>query len=1040
MTFLEESPNAFGPVSLALFVVAIVYASLGMYVLAQGGRSATARYLGGMMFAMAWWSFGYAVEIHASELNDKLFWVKVEYFGVVVIPFLWLCFVLEHAGRSALLTRRNKWLAMAIPTFTLLAVWTNEIHHWVYVESHTQTVNDLVLLETTRGWLFWLFSAYSYLFIAGGAVVLLLYSFHTSSLFRAQAYLILAGTLLTWIGNAVYLAGLSPVPGLDLTPFAFIPTGFVTTWAIARYRLLDIIPPAQAAILQNLRDGVTLVDREGRVAYLNRAAEEILGVTSERALGQPAGTVCRACAPFILPLMGEAEQRVELALDVNGETRDFEATVSPGYFTEKERQQKRPLHTVVFHDITQRNRARAALKSREAILHAVSLASELFLKSSSWDRNVEKVLARLGEAAEVSRVYIFERHLAETGVPVVSQRYEWAREGVVPQIDNPDLQNLEWEAAGFARWEETFQKRGAVHGPVREFPESERAILAAQDILSLVVMPVFVEENLWGFVGFDECAREREWSEPELEALRAAADIFGAALTRGNVETRLLKRQRVLDLLQNIIRVSLEKSDLKEMGRFLVDHLGILIGADNCFINLWDERQNKTIPLAAYGAYRDTYADLTIIPGEKTFTSSALEAGHTLAEEDAKNSPYCSPRIAAQFSTVSMLALPMVSGEKKLGAILLGFSQPHRFTREEIEISEQAAHLISLALDKFRAAQEAHRRAEESDTLRRAWVAISETLNLQDTITRLLEQLAYVLPHDSASVQLLRDGELEIVGGEGWRDVRTVIGLRFPIPADNPNTVVIQTGKPYLVDDTYESFPIFRELDHASHIRSWLGVPLIVRNKIVGLLAIDSRQTFHFTPDDADLASAFASQVAVAIENARLFDEVQRLAITDGLTGLANRRRFLEMAEIEFQRALRYKRNLSAMIFDIDHFKEVNDTYGHPIGDRVLQAIAALCHEKLREADPIGRYGGEEFAALVVETSPENALRAGERLRQAVEDMVVPTEKGEIKVTISVGVAGMNETTPNLETLINRADQAMYVAKHKGRNRVVVGR
>jgi diguanylate cyclase (GGDEF)-like protein len=158
------------------------------------------------------------------------------------------------------------------------------------------------------------------------------------------------------------------------------------------------------------------------------------------------------------------------------------------------------------------------------------------------------------------------------------------------------------------------------------------------------------------------------------------------------------------------------------------------------------------------------------------------------------------------------------------------------------------------------------------------------------------------------------------------------------------------------------------------------------------------------------------------------------------LTGLYNRRHFLKLAQNEFERARRYKRHLSAMMFDIDHFKIVNDTYGHPFGDKILQALANLCKEKLREVDPIARYGGEEFIALIVEASLASAQKAGERLRREVEKMTVPSKDGNVKVTVSVGIAEQNEVTPNLETLIARADQAMYVAKHKGRNRVAVGR
>lgn len=1040
MTLGHDIPTPFGLIPLALFITAALYALLGIHTLRQRTQGATASYLAWMMLAMAWWSASYGMEVHVLEKSTKIFWVKIEYPGVVAIPIFWLFFVLEYIGQSALLTRRNKVLAALLPLLTVFVMWTNEFHGLIYSELHTVKTGDLTLLVVEHGLFFWVYFVNFYLLLGVGSLLLLIHTFRSTSLFRAQAVMILLATLSPWIGNAISVAGLIPIPGLDITPFAFIPTGIMLTWAIARYHLLDIVPPQQNIILQSLRDGVIVLDARRRVLYMNRAAEEILSQNANRSLGQDAEVVCGECSLRIIPLLAKEEQNIELELDYKGELRYFEVRVSPNYFTEKERRSGTPSWLIIFHDNTSRKQAQAALKYREAILQAVSLASEMFLKSAYWEQNIQDVLKRLGEAAEVSRVYIFERHLSEAGIALVSQRYEWTRPGISPQIDNPDMQNLDWCAAGFERWDDAFKHREIISGLVREFSASEQDFLAPQDILSIVAVPIFVEDDLWGFIGFDECAHERNWSEAELDALRAAADIFGAALTRRNVEKRLLNRQRSQNLLQEIIRAALGKSELQEMGLFLVDHLGILIGADHCFLALWDEASGRTIPIAAYGVSNELYRNMVVQPGEKTLTASALEAGHLLVVEDTQDSSHVSFPIARLFHTRSVLAIPMIANENKLGAVLLGFVKPHRFTPDEIIVSEQAVDLVALALAKFQAVEQAQRRAEESETLRRAGVAISETLNLQEATTRILEQLAFVVPHDSASVQLLRDGELEIIGGEGWSNLASVIGVRFPVPGNNPNTVVIQTRRPYLLHDTYDAFPDFRTIAHATHVRSWLGVPLIVRNQVIGLLAIDSRETNHFTADDAELATVFAGHVAVAIENARLFDEVQQLAITDGLTGLYNRRYFTELAQNEFERARRYKRNLCMMMFDIDHFKIVNDTYGHPFGDKVLQAIANVCTEKLRDVDALSRYGGEEFIALIVEANLSSARKVAERLRREVEKMVTHNEKGDVSVTVSIGLAEQNEDTPTLETLIARADQAMYVAKHKGRNRVVIGR
>lgn len=1022
-----------------LFMVAALYGMLGLYAWRRRRTPILMPFLG-LMLAMGVWSLGYGMEISTQAMIVKIFWAKVQYFGVVIVPVLWLEFAFEYTGRESLLTPRNQFLLRILPAITLILVWTNDLHHLMWGEVRLIQLGASTLLDIDRGFFFWIISAYAYLLILTGSIISILGALRAPRPYHAQAIAILIAVFTPLVGNIIYLSGLLPKTSIDPTSLFFVPTGIALAWAITRYRLLDLNPPAQNVILQELRDGVILVDATRRVLYMNRAAEKMLSVQADKSLGQPAEIVCGTWSPRIMPLLTKEEQSIELALDNEQETRHFEARVSPNYFTERERQSGTPSWLIIIHDITNRKRTQAALKYREAILQAVSLASEMFLKSASWEKNIQEVLERLGEAAEVSRVYIFERTLSEAGIALVSQRYEWARPGIPPQIDNPDLQELDWRAAGFARWEDTFKKRGGISGRVREFPAPEIDLLAPQGILSIVVMPVFVEDGLWGFIGFDECVHERHWSEAELDALRAAADIFGAALTRRNVEKRLLNRQRSQNLLQEIIRVALGKGELQEIGLFLVDHLGSLIGADHCFLALWDEASGRTIPVAAYGVSNDLYRNMAVQPGEKTLTASALEAGHLLVVEDTQDTPHVSLPIARLFHTRSVLAIPMISNEKKLGAVLLGFIEPHRFTPEEIIVSEQATDLVALALAKFQAVDEAQRRAAESETLRRAGVAISETLNLEEATTRLLEQLAFVVPHDSASVQLLRDGELEIIACEGWSDISSVIGVRFPVPGNNPNTIVLETRKPYLLNEPGDTYPTFRVTPHAAHIHSWLGVPLIVHNRITGLLAIDSRDPLHFTPDDVELVTTFAGQVAVAIENAKLFDEVQRLAITDGLTGLFNRRHFMELAQIEFVRARRYKRNLSLILFDIDHFKAVNDQYGHPVGDQVLCGLADLCRDKLRDADPVGRYGGEEFITLVVEADAKAAYLVAERLRCEVEKMKVSTSAGELQITVSVGVAELGENSPNLDTLIARTDQAMYVAKRKGRNRVAIGK
>ena len=224
-------------------------------------------------------------------------------------------------------------------------------------------------------------------------------------------------------------------------------------------------------------------------------------------------------------------------------------------------------------------------------------------------------------------------------------------------------------------------------------------------------------------------------------------------------------------------------------------------------------------------------------------------------------------------------------------------------------------------------------------------------------------------------------------------------------------------------------------------IRTMLCVPVMIGEEVAALIYVYKTDPASrpFDQHDVQLAVAISHQAALTIQRTHLLEKAQLLeqwAITDSLTGLHNRRHFLELAELEFHRARRYQHPLSAMMLDIDHFKRVNDTYSHALGDQVIQAVAALCRENLRDIDLMGRYGGDEFVALVPEVNLDDARKAAERLRKIIADAPIDTERGPLNVTISIGVVALAPDYLDFASLLNQADAALYTAKNAGRNRV----
>ncbi len=171
----------------------------------------------------------------------------------------------------------------------------------------------------------------------------------------------------------------------------------------------------------------------------------------------------------------------------------------------------------------------------------------------------------------------------------------------------------------------------------------------------------------------------------------------------------------------------------------------------------------------------------------------------------------------------------------------------------------------------------------------------------------------------------------------------------------------------------------------------------------------------------------------------RLEAELRHLASTDPLTGASNRRHFLELGGREFSRSRRHHRPLSVLMIDIDRFKRINDRFGHDVGDKVLQRLVEVCLKTLRESDVFGRLGGEEFAVILSESDVPEAQVVADRLHRRLKEQRVASPQGEVRFTVSVGLAILRLTDASLEDILKRADRALYEAKRQGRDRVVAG-
>ena len=317
--------------------------------------------------------------------------------------------------------------------------------------------------------------------------------------------------------------------------------------------------------------------------------------------------------------------------------------------------------------------------------------------------------------------------------------------------------------------------------------------------------------------------------------------------------------------------------------------------------------------------------------------------------------------------------------------------------------------------------------------------AVNSTLDLEEVLDRVLENVGKVMPHDAADIALVDEqGNMRFVKAIGYQKFgahEKLLSIEANVK-DIPNMRrMAETGEP-AIDPDIHADPEWVKIPGSEWIRSYIGAPILNKGKLLGFINLNAEVPNFFKEEQLSQLRAFTDQAAVAIRNAQMFEEMEHLAITDSLTGLYNRRYFFEFTENEIERSKRYKKDLSMIMMDIDHFKRVNDQFGHPIGDRALKMVSDISLRSLRKVDVMCRFGGEEFAILLPETPKDEALIAAERICREIGNACLATERGDVSVTVSIGVAGLDEEINAMNRLISAVDEALYNAKNAGRNRV----
>jgi diguanylate cyclase (GGDEF)-like protein len=395
-------------------------------------------------------------------------------------------------------------------------------------------------------------------------------------------------------------------------------------------------------------------------------------------------------------------------------------------------------------------------------------------------------------------------------------------------------------------------------------------------------------------------------------------------------------------------------------------------------------------------------------------------------------------------SVRAILAVPIVEGSGVMRGVLVADREENLpFTDQEEHLLTVLASEVLRAIEVERVMSYIRRSRDEKDRFFRAIEELNRAGAPDAVFLAVLESARQVAPLDFCAVTLVneQDGQRvhRVVRLAGVSSAgRALEGATFP---DNAGLVanVVRYGTPLPGRDAgaMDRQTIFDDATQIRGLQSLKIFPLVAGQRILGTLVAGSRRKAAFDDDELRMLEVIAIQAAQAVLRAQLYEQMERMATTDGLTGLLNHRTFQGRLDDVLASARRYGRRTSIILTDIDHFKLVNDTYGHPMGDLVLKGVARLIREQARDTDLTARYGGEEFAVIMPETDLKGALVIAERIRERVMKEVFATEQGPLKVTLSLGIATFPDSAVDKQQLIALVDQCLYHAKRHGRNQSV---